>query len=113
MLCRLGRPEWVGALHGKAIPGRIDRLADGRTMIALGDERGWIALLTFEDEERPGTHALLRRLRILGVEVSMLSGDRPEVVAHWARRLGIATAEAAASPEAKRERVASLQAETR
>jgi Cu2+-exporting ATPase len=106
---RVGSLAFVGALHGKALPQELDFTADDVSVAALGDESGWLALFTFGDALRPGARQLVRDLRARGLEVSVLSGDRPHHVEHVARELGIDVVRAAATPEAKVEFVRGLQ----
>jgi P-type Cu+ transporter len=48
-----------------------------------------LALLSFGDTVRPDAAPALAALRHLGIEISVLSGDRPEAVLHIAQQLGL------------------------
>jgi Cu2+-exporting ATPase len=109
MRYRAGSLAFVGALHGKPLPDELDFTADDVSVAALGDESGWLALFTFGDTLRPGARQLVRGLRARGLELSLLSGDRPRHVEHVARELGIDVVRAGATPEAKVEFVRKLQ----
>jgi Cu2+-exporting ATPase len=76
---------------------------------ALSIEGRPVRLIAFSDRLRPDTRAALAQLRQLGVECSILSGDRPEAVAEIARETGL-TAHANARPADKQALVARLRA---
>ncbi len=82
---RLGAPEWVGVETGDLA------FTDGAVTLAL--EVG--------ERVRPDVHEELDRLRAQGIDIAVLSGDRPERVAEVARELGIERAFGSRSPEDK------------
>ena len=88
---RVGRPEFVAALSQSAVTGRDD-LDAASTWVALGDETGLLAWFQLTDALRPGAAAAIAALRARGLTVELLSGDRPDAVAHIAREVAIATA---------------------
>ena len=104
---RLGRPDWVAALHGR--PLQAAAVASDAIAVALGDESGWVASLSFSDTLRPGAQALVAMLQEMGIHVSLLSGDRDETVRHVAQTVGIADHRGNTRPEDKRARIAQLQ----
>src|SRR5450631_34533 len=104
---RLGRPEWVAALHGRPLAAAA--VASDAIAVALGDEAGWVASLSFSDTLRPGAQALVARLQEMGIDVSLLSGDRDETVRQIAQIVGIVDYRGNAGPEDKRARIAELQ----
>ncbi len=104
---RLGRPDWVAALHRQPVPALA--LAPDVIAVALGDEAGWLAWLGFGDTLRPSAAALVASLRQSGLAVSLLSGDRAPTVQHVADAVGIADCHADQGPEAKQAFVAGLQ----
>jgi Cu2+-exporting ATPase len=98
---RCGRPEWVAALGGLELP-RAARTAPVDFIVAaLADEAGWIAVFTLEDALRPGSRELVRDLQRLGMQVTLLSGDRGSAVARAASKAGITQWQANARPEDK------------
>ena len=105
---RVGKPEYVAALSGITVDLGEEPAA---TRVVLGDERGLLAVFVLRDELRPDARATLERLRRLGVEVELLSGDAEAVVAHVARELEVATWRGGVSPAQKLERVRALQAQ--
>lgn len=66
-------------------------------------------LISYADRLRPGAAEALASLSRLGIEASILSGDNSAAVAEVARETGLA-AQAGATPAAKREEIARLQA---
>ncbi|MFN3552521.1 MAG: heavy metal translocating P-type ATPase [Novosphingobium meiothermophilum] len=76
---------------------------------ALRIEGDPVRVIPFADRLRPDADEALARLRTLGVEASILSGDSVPAVSAVARATGL-TAQAAASPNAKHEAIQRLQA---
>lgn len=106
----VGRPEWVGQAHGVPMPPLGDPLlACGETVIALGDETGWLALFRVGDEIRPEAADLVAALKSAGCEVVLLTGDAPVVARRVAAGLGIEDIRAGVSPQGKQEFVRLLQ----
>ena len=104
---RLGNLAFVQELHGQVAHLPADFA--NKTVSALGDERGWIALFALQDEIRPDAAACIAFLRGQGKQVWLLSGDKREVVAKVARELGIDVAHGELLPEHKHDMVAALQ----
>jgi Cu2+-exporting ATPase len=82
----------------------------GKSMAtALTIEGRPVRLIPFSDRLRPDTQTALEQLRRLGVECSILSGDRPQAVAEVAAATGL-TAQANAKPADKQTLVGTLRA---
>ena len=96
---RLGSAQWCGA---------TDVTADDRSVVCLtvGEE---VAVFRFSDRDRPGLEPALTRLKAMGLDMEILSGDRAEVVAPMAERLGIPRYAVALTPDEKLDRVRSLR----
>ena len=108
---RIGRAEFVADLHGRPLPDRVRGFVDCTdTVVALGDETGWLALFRFADTIRPEAAPLIRKLRDEGRHVTLLTGDAQPVAQHVADALGIDTVEAGVSPQGKLDYVTRLQA---
>jgi Cu2+-exporting ATPase len=107
---RIGRPDFVAALAAAPRPLELAYCADGMQIVALGDEREWIALFTLADTLRPQARALVRTLRDAGRRVWLLTGDREAVARAVAREAGIESLRAEARPEDKVAFVRELQA---
>ncbi|MFZ5556581.1 MAG: heavy metal translocating P-type ATPase [Pseudomonadota bacterium] len=107
---RIGRPDFVAELAGAMPPrlaGALSAAAD--TAVGLGGASGWIAVFAIGDALRPDAAETVARLRRQGLQVALLSGDRPETVAAVARELGIGEAVGAATPDGKLAYVEALQ----
>jgi P-type Cu2+ transporter len=109
---RLGRADWVAALHGQPLPtsaGAVTTDATEATTVALANETGWLAWFTFGDALRPGARSLITTLQDTGIAVSLLSGDRAATVRCVAQAVGIVEYRGDARPDDKRARIAELQ----
>jgi len=106
---RLGRLDWAGAPDAQALPETEMTIAPGATPVALADAGGWLAVFTLGDSLRPGAPQLIAALERVGVQVSVLSGDRAATVQHVARIAGVADAHGDALPETKRGFITALQ----
>jgi Cu+-exporting ATPase len=102
----------LGALPRFAAEAAAEEAA-GRSLAWLVEGQRVLALLAFEDAPWPGAAAAVARLRTMGVEVAMLSGDSPAAARAVAERLGIAEVAAGLLPEAKAAAIAAWQAEGR
>ncbi|MFO0254136.1 MAG: heavy metal translocating P-type ATPase [Betaproteobacteria bacterium] len=107
--CRIGKPQFVAALHGLPLPAQAG-VPDALSVVALGDESGWIALFLLDDLPRHDAASAVAALKVLGLRVSLLSGDRPQRAAHAAAALGIGEGRGGATPADKLEYVRALQA---
>jgi Cu2+-exporting ATPase len=73
----------------------------GATLIWLSDESRLLSVFVLADTVRPQASALISQLQARGIKVSILSGDSPQAVAHFAQALGISSWQAGLSPEQK------------
>lgn len=107
---RIGRPEWVAAVHSEPMPpAGVELLQQNDTAIALADESGWLAVFRIGDELRPEAADLVAELKAAGCAVSLLTGDAPPVAQRVAAQLGIDDVRAGVSPQGKHEFVRHLQ----
>ncbi len=83
---------------------------DGRSELWFVREGDTPYRFAFADRLRPDAAEAVAALQARGLEVELLSGDRPAVVAEAARAAGIATWRSEATPAAKVERLAALAA---
>jgi len=113
----LGSRAWMGEFGAEV--GALAAAADehesaGRTVSWLGRREGErvqvVGLIAFADTPRPGAKAAIERLRKLGVETTMISGDNEGAAAAIAASLGLAHYEANVLPQEKSARVARLKA---
>ena len=108
---RVGRLEYVAALHGQPLPAAaVSFAACSDTVIALGSAAGWLALFRLGDEVRPEAAAAIDALRAAGRQVSLLSGDAVAVALKVGQTLSIDEVHAAVSPQGKHDYVSRLQA---
>ncbi|MAD78725.1 MAG: hypothetical protein CMJ51_05080 [Planctomycetaceae bacterium] len=101
-----------------AIPGRgVQARVDGRRIEVIRDERATcrvvvddhaVATLDLVDEPRPDAAEAIDRIRDMGLEVIMLTGDRQTAAEEIGGRIGLHDSEiiADASPESKLEAIA-------
>ncbi|MEZ5478053.1 MAG: HAD-IC family P-type ATPase [Thiolinea sp.] len=83
----------------------------GQTPVFLADHERILALFGIADALGRGCAGSIQRLRALGLEVIILTGDRREVAEHIAREVGIETLHAEVLPADKSQVVADLQAQ--
>ncbi|GGJ34229.1 heavy metal translocating P-type ATPase [Neoroseomonas lacus] len=110
----LGSPRLLaerGAEAGALAETATAEAAQGRSLAWLIQGGRALALLTFEDAEKPGAAAAIAGLRAMGVRAAMLSGDIPEAAEAVARRLGLDEVAASVLPEGKATRVEAWQKE--
>jgi Cu2+-exporting ATPase len=90
-----------------------DHSAAGRDRAAtwLGCEGRMLARFDFDESLRPDATAAVAALRARGLEVVLLSGDRPERAARMGLRLQVSAVMGGASPERKLAEVAAAQAQ--
>lgn len=108
-LYRLGRPGFVAELGVHLLPHDAPLTREGATVVALGDETGWLALFALGDDLRPDAAELVNGLQQRGKTVVLLSGDQEDAAQQVAQRLGIATVHAAMTPGDKLDYVHDLQ----
>ncbi len=109
---RVGRPEWVG-IDSRWTSDVETWRGHGVTVIAVAVDGETRALLGVADEVRPTSRDAVERLRELGLEPVMVTGDAPAVAQSVARSVGITRVVADARPEDKVAEVARLRAEDR
>jgi Cu2+-exporting ATPase len=101
---RLGAAEWVGATP--------DAHTDDDGPTAWFGRAGMPLLrLQFDEALRADAALAVQRLHAQGLQLRLLSGDAPARVARLAQRLGVATAEGAATPEGKLAALRALQSQ--
>ncbi len=118
-----GRSYWAGNRHlmqerGGSLSPDITSLteawqAEGKSTIFFGRETQVIAVIVISDPLKPSTPEALERLRKLGLDVCMLTGDSQQTASSLAHTLGITRYAAEVLPAGKEEFIARLQAEGR
>ncbi|MEV6207844.1 heavy metal translocating P-type ATPase [Kitasatospora sp. NPDC051914] len=107
---RVVRPDRASGLSGRLRKALARAESDGRTAVVVELDDRAAAVLAVGDTVRPGSWRTVRRLRDMGLEPVLLTGDRPGAARAVAAELGITAVHAAASPERKAEVIAELQA---
>lgn len=79
----------------------------------LSDDQGWVATFELREDLRPDAQAAVAALLAHGVQVHLLSGDRPDAVARVARQIGISQARGGCTPQDKLAVLQGLQAQGR
>ncbi len=107
---RLGAPDWFPEL---ALPvARLMALqGEGKTVVVLAEGNTVLALLAIADPLRESSPAAVARLKAMGVQVVMLTGDNPVTAAAIARIAGIDDFRAGISPAGKADAVNALKSE--
>jgi Cu2+-exporting ATPase len=107
---RLGRPEFVGMLHGEGVPASVQSIVGaGDTVIALGDSGGWEAFFRLSDGLRPEAVAVVAGLKLAGTGISIFSGDAQAAATRVGTALDIEDARGGLSPEDKHTLLKALQ----
>jgi Cu2+-exporting ATPase len=78
--------------------------------VHLSDAHGWLASFEMREQLRPEAIQAVADLKRAGIQVQLLSGDRPESVQHIAQTIGIQHARGACSPSEKLAALRDLQA---
>jgi len=86
-LLRAGAPDWL-ADAGLAVPDAKPLQSAGRSVVVVADGDAVLGMIGIADPLRPTSSAAVRRLRELGVEVVMLTGDNPGTASAIARQAG-------------------------
>ena len=91
-----------------------DRLTgEAKTVVFVGVDGRLAALVAIADPIKPTSVEAVRRLRALGLDVVMLTGDQPRTAHAIASAAGIDRVVAGVLPEAKRDEIRRLQGEGR
>nr|WP_280696094.1 heavy metal translocating P-type ATPase [Kitasatospora sp. GP82] len=107
---RIGRPGGPSDL-ARPLRDALGRAESaGRTAVVVELDGSPAAVLAVGDTLRPGSYRAVHRLRGMGLETVLLTGDGPGAARAAAEQLGISEVHASASPDRKAEVVAELRA---
>jgi len=102
--------EMLSASLPEKLQGFVDEAGGkGQSVVYLFEDKNPVAAFALADVIRPESKQAVDRLRAMGIEVAMLTGDSQQVAAAVATELGIATVFAEVLPEHKDQKVAELQ----
>jgi Cu+-exporting ATPase len=76
-------------------------LRQGKTVIAIADETNLLGLIAIADRLRTTTKQAVEKLRVMGIDVVMLTGDNPQTAATIAEQVGIEHFYASVLPQDK------------
>jgi len=109
---RLAGPDGDRTAGGESAAAAVERLSgEGKTVITVWVDGAAAGAIAVADTVKPGSAAAVRRLRDLGLEVVMLTGDHRRTAAAIAASVGIDRVVAEVLPEQKEAQIAALQAE--
>jgi Cu2+-exporting ATPase len=108
---RIGKDKAVvaSAAYAKELGFKARAEAKGRTMVYLIVGKTLAGSVSLEDKVREESHEAVERLRSMGVECMMLTGDNREVAERVAEELGLEDFFAEVLPEAKVDVIKGLQ----
>ena len=106
-------PRAAGPLPDTLHEGLLRAEEAGLTAVVVEIDSRPVALLAVGDTLRPSSGAAVTKLKRLGIEPILVTGDGSAAAQAVARELGISAVHAGVSPEGKSELVASLRAEGR
>jgi cation-transporting ATPase V len=110
VMVRVGRPD--GLPDG--LTARAEALSEqALTVFGVWRDGRPIGLIALRDKVKPGAAELVRRLRLNGWDVALVSGDRRAAARAVAREVGIERVVGEVRPEGKVDEVRRLQAEGR
>ncbi len=104
---RIGTPDFVRGLQSSPTVGAPQ---DALAGVVLGDAQGFLAHFELGDRLRDQAAATVARLKALGIEVELLSGDQAAIVQRVADELGIQRYQARCLPQDKLRHIQALQA---
>jgi Cu2+-exporting ATPase len=84
--------------------------ASHHLQVSLADTSGWMASFELAEEVRPEAASVVSRLRALGLQLKVLSGDGQAAVTQVAQAVGISDAQGSCSPQHKLQVLQVLQA---
>lgn len=106
---------WIGnaALAHRETAAEIPAPDGNGTAVYFGRGSQLLATATLADTLKPTSAEAVCQLKSMGVDIHLLTGDRPSAANHVARQTGIAHVKAEVSPADKRDYITHLQAEGR
>jgi Cu+-exporting ATPase len=111
----VGKLDWLVS-SGNVVPALLsgheeEQQQAGLTTVGVAWDNQVVAIISVADTVRDDSAAAIARLRALGLEPVMVTGDAQQTATTIAARVGITRIESGVSPEGKVEFVIALQAE--
>jgi Cu+-exporting ATPase len=111
----VGKLDWLVS-SGNVVPALLsgheeEQQQSGLTTVGVAWDNQVVAIISVADTVRDDSAAAIARLRALGLEPVMVTGDAQQTATTIAARVGITRIESGVSPEGKVEFVIALQAE--
>jgi Cu+-exporting ATPase len=97
----LGSPDFLSSLGVMIDPAQLAALPPGGTPVALASDGAALGLIIIADQLRASSPAAVTRLRALGIELMMLTGDHPATARTIADAAGITNYRAQVLPQDK------------
>ncbi len=107
-LVMAGSPEWLGE-SGIAVPDPGILQAAGCSVVAVARDGCPLGLIAISDPIRAGSRAAVERMRAMGIDVVMITGDNAGTASAIAREAGVARFEAGVMPAGKADAVNRLR----
>lgn len=107
---RVGRLDWLRREGVEVSAASEPQLSPGETAVAVSRDAELLGWIRLADKPRPESREAVQRLQALGLQVSLLSGDRREVAESLGAEWGISEIRAEVSPEEKLQVIADLEA---
>ncbi|AEA26534.1 heavy metal translocating P-type ATPase [Pseudonocardia dioxanivorans CB1190] len=105
---RLGKPGWIEA---GPLTEQVEQLqAQGATVVLVERDAELVGAVAVRDELRPEAAEAVTRIRELGIDVAMLTGDNRRTAEMLARQAGISIVHAELRPEDKADLLSTVAA---
>jgi Cu+-exporting ATPase len=111
---KVGKPHWFDGRSGLISAAMDERIASfqaqGKTVMVAAEADRLLGLICVSDRIKADSPSAIARLKQLGLETVMLTGDNRQAAATIGRQAGVDHVEAEVRPEEKAARVKALQA---
>ena len=109
----LGNQAWLAENNIDIQPSLLSEVKtysqQGKTVVYLGENDRLIGYFILTDTLRPSAVQTIKRLQKMGLEILMISGDKPYVAQYIANKLGITNYYGGVSPQEKSHLITNIQ----
>lgn len=109
----LGNEEWLKIQNSKFKINNKQSLPLHQTLVYLAINGSLEGIIALEDQIRPDARQTVQKLQEMGLNVIMITGDRPEVAKAIGEKLGIKEVLAQVTPTEKVKKIEKLQKEAK